>query len=225
MARAVLLAQPIRLAADVEGIAGGRLHPEGRLQRLDARLEGLVRAALGQVFLVELAHQVELFPLPVRRQGRIAQIGEHLDRVEVAVVDVGALMLGREEAAAPQFREAHRPARTEDDVGRQVAVLRPQSVGEPGTHAGPIGGDRAVVEQEQSGTVVGVVGVQRAQDAQVVGAAGQVGQQLADLQPALTVLAVLEGHRHQPAGLVLGAQLHRRGPLASVLVEGRFRVE
>ena len=170
------------------------LHAKGRLQRLDAGFELAVGAALGQVLAVELLQQVELPPLRVRgRATAFCRYGIIFCGSRFGVVDVRALILGRQEAAGPQLREPHRPAGAEHDVARQVLVLGAQAVQEPRAHAGPRRRDRAVVHHEQGRPVVRVVGVQRADDAQVVGMLGQVRQQLADRQAACAVLANSNG--------------------------------
>ena len=50
-------------------------------------------------------------------------------------------------------------------------------------------------------------------------------QQLADRQAAFAALFELEGHRHQAARLVLGAELDFRRPLAGELVDRRLGIE
>ena len=50
----------LRLAADVEGVAGVHLHAIGQLERLDARFQLRVVVAAPLVALVELLQQVEL---------------------------------------------------------------------------------------------------------------------------------------------------------------------
>lgn len=60
---AVLLASRLRLAAEVEGVAGLELHAEGGLERLDPGVEQHLLGPGGEVLLVERSQQVELPPL------------------------------------------------------------------------------------------------------------------------------------------------------------------
>ena len=61
-ARAVHLADVLRLARHVEGVGRLHLHAVGQLERLDARFELRV-VCLAPGALVELLQQVELLPL------------------------------------------------------------------------------------------------------------------------------------------------------------------
>ncbi len=69
-------------------------------------------------------------------------------------------------------------AGTHGDEGRQVLVLRAQSVGHPGTDAGPDQPRVAAVHQQQRRFVVRHVGVHRADDGDVVDRFGDVAEQI-----------------------------------------------
>ena len=53
----------------------------------------------------------------------VLQKRNHLLRVEVRVVDVRSLVLGRQKRAVPKLGEPHRPAGAQDDVAGQVGVF------------------------------------------------------------------------------------------------------
>ena len=63
------------------------------------------------------------------------------------MIDVGTLMLGRQERAVPQDGKANRAPRAQHDVSGEVFILCAQSVQEPSPHAGPRWNDRAVVHR------------------------------------------------------------------------------
>jgi hypothetical protein len=67
--------------------------------------------------------------------------------------------------------------------------------------------------------------MQRTDDANVVNASAELRQQLAHGQAAFAARLESVRHRHQAAGLVLGAKLHLRRALAGVLVQGGLRIE
>src|ERR1700757_2609892 len=75
---AIKIAHLLRFPADVEGIAGGGLHAEGRLHCVDASLEGGVMAALCGMLLVQTAHQVELAALLFETERTVTEEGQHL---------------------------------------------------------------------------------------------------------------------------------------------------
>ena len=91
-------------------------------------------------------------------------------RVDRLVVDVRALVDGRQEAVAPQLRADDRLAGAEHDEAGQVLVLGAQAVGQPRAQARPDRLHVAGVHQQQGALVGGAVGVHRADDAEVVDA-------------------------------------------------------
>jgi hypothetical protein len=76
LAGAVALAHRPRLLAEVEDVQRLRLHAEGHLQRLDARLQLPVAAALLEVQLVHRLDQVELAALPPGRKPAVLQVAD-----------------------------------------------------------------------------------------------------------------------------------------------------
>jgi hypothetical protein len=141
------------------------------------------------------------------------------------MIDVDALVLRWKKGAVPELGETHRATGTEDEVGRQVAVLRAESVGHPRAHARDLRGHRAVVHEEQGGTVVRIVGVAGIQHAEFVGVARRERQQFADRQTALAVIRVGVGRGHEPAGGALGAEIGALGTLSVVFRQGGLRLE
>src|SRR5436190_4926032 len=90
-----------RLAGDVEGVFGVALHAVGQFERLNAGFQLGIVAASGLMTLVELLQKVELLPLLVGGNGRIANIlDEAIDR-GFSRVDIGALISARQEAGLP----------------------------------------------------------------------------------------------------------------------------
>ena len=114
--------------------------------------------------------------------------------------ELHALVLGRQEAAAPEpvVRAAGRrlPAlRDQHDERRQVLVLAAQAVAEPGADARPAGELGAGLEEGDGRVVVDRLGVHRLDEAEVVGDLRGVRQQLADPRARLAVLGELEERR------------------------------
>ena len=94
------------LAADVEGVAGLGLHPEGQLERLDPRLElGLALAAF-EVLAVELARGGRAGPAGRRADRSVLDVLDQLLDVGVLAVDVGPLVDAR--AGTPTASSATR---------------------------------------------------------------------------------------------------------------------
>src|SRR5207302_1409829 len=89
-ARAVQVADVLRLPADIEGVGGIELHAIGQLERLDAGFELGVLLAFGQVSFVELLEQIELLPLLLERREVVANMLDELLDIGVPGVDVGA---------------------------------------------------------------------------------------------------------------------------------------
>ena len=163
----------------------------------------------------------------VERQRAVAQVGDHLRRVEVGVVDVGALVLARQEAARPQLGEAHRPAGAEDDVAGQVGVLA--CPGRSDSHAPRLGRVGVIVPlfiRNRAGPWLGLSVCSERRTHRSSACAAQVRQQLADLQAALAALArSVNGTGIRPPVWFSVRSSTAFGPLAGVLVDGRLGVE
>ncbi len=101
----------------------------------------------------------------------------------------------------PQSRDDQRLAAfvlgDHDDERRQVFVLGPQSVAQPGAHAGPAGKLRAGLHVRDGRAMVDGLGVHALDEAQVVGNLGRVRQQIAQPGAALAVLLKLERRTDQ----------------------------
>ena len=78
-------------------------------------------------------------PLSVASEVVVADIANDFFRVELAVVDMAALIDPGQEAVAPQLRSHCGSARTQDDVSRKVLIFRTQPIRQPRSHAGPRG--------------------------------------------------------------------------------------
>ncbi len=76
------------------------------------------------------------------------------------MIDIGSLKSAREKRAGPENRESDRSSGTKYHVSGQILVFGSEAVKKPRAHAGTRGGDGAVVHQQQSGPVIGVVGVE-----------------------------------------------------------------
>ena len=116
-----------------------------------------------------------------------------------------------------------------DDVGRQGAGLGAQPVNDPRAHRGEARGDASGHELVLRGGMDDHVAVAGAQDGDVVDACGGMGQQIGDLDSALSVLSEgpLGAQQHGVFldELVLGFAEFGGAGLAVELVEQRFRVE
>ena len=114
-----------------------------------------------------------------------------------------ALVNGGQEAGRPVDRSPGRltPGIREHDVGREVLVLRSQSVGHPGAEAGKaIEGEASVLEEGRR-SVVRVPTVHRVDEGEIVHAVRQVGKEAGDPTPRFAVTAEFEGTLEDPAGL------------------------
>ena len=165
---AVQVEDRLRLARQVGQLGHRRLHAVGQLVLGDAG-DDLRVAGLGVVQVVERGDVVE--HLPPRRPRAAGRVGEVEHRL-LAAAELDALIARRQEAAAPEAvveRLVGPPAREQDDERRQVLVLAPQAVGDPGAHARPAGELRAGLHERDRRVVVDRLGVHRADDADVVG--------------------------------------------------------
>ena len=129
------------LAPQFGQLGHGALHAVSQLILGDTR-QNLRIACLGVAVLVELAQVVEHPPSQLRRAaGRVGQVEHRL----LAATELHALILGRQEAAAPEpviqglVGRVARTARHQDDKGRQILVRAAEPVGHPGPHARPAG--------------------------------------------------------------------------------------
>ena len=154
----------------------------------------------------------------------------------LAAAELHALMLRRQEPAAPQPRVERLidlARRDQDDEGRQVGVVAAQPVMHPRAHARAAGDLRSGLEERDRRIVVDRLGEHRADDAQVVDDLGGVRQQVGDPGAAAAVLREPElrpGERQRRlvarhAGEPL-ALAHRIGQLLAVArLEQRLVIE
>src|SRR5437762_11166299 len=123
-----------RFLADVEGIVGLHLHPIGKLERLNARLESRVLPTALFMFLVELVQEVELPALLLKRSVVVADVFDELLELRVLRVDERSLIHAGQESGTPVlgFLDGI-TARTHREESRQVQVLRAEPERHPGT--------------------------------------------------------------------------------------------
>ena len=88
---------------NIEGIRCCKLHAVGCFHRADTGFECGVGISFVAVFLVELPHEFDLFCLICGRELCVFEEGNHLSRVEVGVVDVGALMFAWKKSVGPKL--------------------------------------------------------------------------------------------------------------------------
>jgi len=184
---AVEPADVLRLATDVDDVGDGGLHPKGRLVVGD---QGLDRRAVGSG-----GGEASILGL---KQGELATL-ESLGIGSDDVVDRRAggpeqrrLMGGGEIGAAEVLQAAvGNPIVVEDDIAREIVVLFPQAVGDPGAEARGGADDPAGVEEEILLAVEREFADHRADDAQLVGDLGDAGEEIADPQPTFPLPAKL----------------------------------
>ena len=199
------------------------MHPVGRLHGPYARIKIGVSANSLLVAPVERLHQIELLALGLGSQLVVAQVADHTVRVRFGMVEVRALVLGRQETRAPQVTAPR--TRTEHDESRQVTVLGPEAVRDPSAERGPSRGDVARMDEIARRRVRRVERVHRTDHAQIVDNRSEVGQQFADLNSTLAVALELERRRQQSSGHALSAQVGRLRPLAGVGQQRGLRIE
>ena len=129
----VQIQRGIALAREIKSLGRLALHAKRRFKGADARVQCQVRRPMLKMVAVELAQQGQLHLLQLRRGCRRLQIRQRL----LAGDDMRALMAGRKEVAAPGLRPGIRSRRCQHHEGRQVVVLRAETVAHPRTRAGP----------------------------------------------------------------------------------------
>ena len=126
---AVRFANMLRFLHDVESLRGGGLHPVGQFKGLQAGPQVVFERALLGVLLVQVAQGIEEGALPwiVQMLGAL-EVG---DGVGGYRVEGGGLIDGGKKATGPDGTAAPRLGAMHHDVGRQVAVLAAQAIGDP----------------------------------------------------------------------------------------------
>ena len=171
-------------------------------RRTRSGLPAPVGPGLLQVVAIHLLDQVEVQTLQSVRCGRVRDerdlrpVGADPGRA-----DRRTLIDRRQERRAPVVHAAVAEVRADGDVSREVLVLGPEPVRDPGPHARPDERIAAGVEFQQRSPVPRVRPVHRVDHAEVVHAAGQMGEQLADRDPALAVPLETEWRPEQVPGL------------------------
>ena len=118
---------------------------------------------------IECAEEIDLTALRGAAELWVAQICDELINLEVVGIDRGGLVLAGEEGIRPELWADHRATGGNGDIGREILVFGPQSVGNPRAdrRSHRLGISR--LHDEQGRFVVGLIGVHRAHQAQVVG--------------------------------------------------------
>ena len=198
---AVEVEDRVGLGREIHRVGHGRLHPVGHLvlrdARVDLRVDDLARAALSRA---RAACRASAAGWPAIDAVRIVQVEHRI----LAAAELHALVLRRQEAAAPQPRVerliAFAGPRQQHDEAGQVGVLGAEPVGEPGADRRPAGLLRPGLDEGDRRIVVDRVGVHRPDDAQLVDDLRRVRQQLADPGAGLAVTREVElraGHRER----------------------------
>ncbi len=174
LARTVTSADGFGLPGYIEGVRRGCLHAERRLHGADASIELRIGPTLGLMLGIEALDEIDLPPLRLRGERRVAEIRNHPRGAEVGVIDVRALMFAWKETGGPEFRETDRPTRAKHNKPRQLGVFRAKPVRQPCPHAGASGRDRTIVHHEQRRPVIRIVAMHRTKYAEIVRVSRQV---------------------------------------------------
>ena len=128
---AVLLANRLRLLAEIEDVDRFGLHAVGRFHRLDAAFEKFVLPELLLVLAIHRLHQIQLPPLRFPVELLVLQVADHLVRLGHRIVEARALMLRGQEARASQ-PAASRPGLRTTKPGRfWFSLPRPYEIHAP----------------------------------------------------------------------------------------------
>ena len=188
---AVHLHDALRLVGEVRHVRHARLHAEGHLVVVDPGRDLGVGSA-GELMFVQLPEAVEHLASVLRRHaGRIVDVKNG--------IGTGAkphgLMLGRQEARAPEMRHQRLAAlvlRDQDDERGEILMGVAEAVVEPGADARPARDLRATLHERHARTVVDALRMHRADEAEPVGDLGRVGQEFRERRTAFAVLGKLE---------------------------------
>lgn len=177
----------LRLVRKVHDLRHRRLHAVRHLVLGDARVDlGIEHTRV--LFLLELPERVE--HVTARIGAQAVGVAEVEHRV-LAAAELHALVLRGQEAAPPEPRVERLVAlagpRQQHDECRQVGVVRPEPVREPGPDRGTAGLLRSRLHERHGGVVIDRLGVHRLDEAQLVGDRADVRQQFADGRAALAV--------------------------------------
>ena len=197
-----------RLARHVKRVGRLRLHPPRKFHRREPGLECRVVRPRCQVPPIELGDEVELPPLRIAVECRMADVLNQIGRIALLRVDIRPLERTRQKGTSPVLRLLDRVATgTHRYEPRKVLVFTAQRVRHPRAGGRPDEPRVAAVHEHQRGFVVGHVGVHRSHDEQAVGMPGHRRKQLAHLQAALAVPRKPEGGRQGRARAPLRRQV------------------
>ncbi len=175
--------------------------------------------------LVKRGEEIEFFALFTAGEERIADIGEEPVDFHVRSEDAGRLVLGGEEAVAPERRaDDDLVARPQHDVTGEVLVLGAEPVEEPRTEGRTDRLEIAGVHGQKRGLMVRHVGVHRADDAAIVDDLGEIRESFVDFDTALAAFAEGERRGHEAGAFGLFVEF-AVGLLALVLGERGLGIE
>src|SRR6185436_565636 len=106
--RAILFADGGGFLADVKDVERRKLHAVSGLHGLDAPLEERVGPRRSQVDAVQVLDQVDLRALSSGIEMLVPQVADHLLRIDLGLVEVRALVLGRQKSGPPQAAAGRR---------------------------------------------------------------------------------------------------------------------
>ena len=213
------------LLAEVEYIRRFRLHAERDFHGGDAGFQLRLMSYAIHIGAIQFTHQRKLPFLISRAETAVADVLQQLPRLFLSTGDIGTLVHRWQEGGVPKLRAQHRITGTQHDEARQVLVLRPQPIREPGAERRPARQSVPAIHHEQRRPVIPVVGVHRADDADVVDVRANLRKNLADLDAALSALLEFEWRAHQVPRRAVGFDLRTGHRLAIVLDQHGLGVE
>src|SRR5215472_10424415 len=116
---AIFGADRFRLFSNVEDIQRLELHSVRRLHRFDPAFEVVIRSKTFGIVPVERLDRVQIAALGGGLVPFVLQIGDHLLRLDLSVVEADALMLRRQKTDAGNVAASAEPARAKHDKGWQ----------------------------------------------------------------------------------------------------------
>ena len=168
-----------RFTRQVEQLGRRLLHPVSRFQGVDHALQLARTGTRPQVLLVRPCHHFELQALELVGRNASLEIGH---RVPTGT-NPSALKGARQKIASPHLGSGVRCERRDDNEGGQRFVLGPQSVTQPGPHAGSRERPRPAVHSQGTLIVIAVIRVHRADHRQFVGHPTHMRKQITDHRP------------------------------------------
>ena len=188
---------------DIEDIRSRGLHAIGGLHGFNGTLQLRVLIAKRlQIHLVQLFEKVDVASLNRWIYIGTGDIRNHLGCIERLpfnpfVLDVRALIHGRQECRAPQrTADSKGLRRTEHHITGQILVLNAKAIGDPGTHRRPADNVGASVHHRDARLVVRNLRIHGAHHANLIGHSTDMRPKLAQLGSGLAVFLKTERRLH-----------------------------